>query len=89
MSSTFSTTLMILTTAPTFIGVFVSPAARSTVPKMMLAVRGSIGRYKMKKYAAAIDRICSSTCIHTGILPLKPSVTPVKNRPTTSTVNTA
>ena len=44
---------MKFTTTPIFIGVFVSPAARSTVPKIMLAVLGSIGTYKIKKYRAA------------------------------------
>ena len=40
---------MRLTATPIFIGVRVSPAARSTVPKMMLAARGSMGTYRMKK----------------------------------------
>jgi len=44
MSRKFKITLMILTQTPTFMGVLVSPAARRTVPKMMLAVRGSMGR---------------------------------------------
>ena len=49
MSRKFRITLITLTITPIFIGVFVSPAARSTVPKMMEAVRGSMGMYKIKK----------------------------------------
>ena len=46
----FKTTLTTLTSIPTRIGVFVSPTARSSVPKMMVTVRASIGVYRMKKY---------------------------------------
>ena len=43
MSRKLSTTLTALTKSPTNIGVFESPAALSTVPKMMVAARGSMG----------------------------------------------
>ena len=39
----FSTTFTRFTRIPTRMGVLVSPAARRTVPKMMVAVRGSMG----------------------------------------------
>ena len=89
ISRKLRTTLTIFTAIPTFIGVLVSPAARRTVPKIMLAVLGSIGRYSIKKYLDASDRILSSTCIHTGTLLLSPRVTAVKNVPTASVTSTA
>ena len=49
MSRKFSTTLMMLTATPTFMGVLVSPAARRSAPKMIVAALGSMGRYRMKK----------------------------------------
>ena len=77
------------TMIPIFIGVFVSPAARKIVPKMMVAVRSSIGVYKIKKYVEAVSRIPSFTCIQTGICPLSPKVAAVKTEPTTRTIMTA
>ena len=41
------------TSKPTRMGVFVSPEARSNVPKIMIAVRGSMGAYTIKKYLEA------------------------------------
>ena len=43
MSRKFSATLTMLTQMPAFIGVLLSPAARSTVPKMMVATRAAMG----------------------------------------------
>ena len=70
-------------------GVLVSPAARSAVPKMMPAVRGSSGRYKIRKYLEAVGRIWGSTCIQTGIAPLRAVVRMVQAVPITSTERTA
>ena len=70
-------------------GVLVSPAARSTVPNRMLAVRNSMGTYRMKKYRWVSSRMEGSTCIHTGTMGLKPSVSAVKSTPTTQTIMAA
>ena len=70
-------------------GVLVSPTARRTVPKMMVAVRGSMGRYKMKKYCPASRRSGSSTRIQTGITPDRPRVRTVKKPPQTAVTSTA
>ena len=83
------TTLMILTHTPTFMGVLVSPAARSTVPKMIVAERKSMGVYRMKKYCVARGRTDSATCIHTGTMPLRPRVTMVKITPALTVTMTA
>ena len=53
----FNTTFVIFTHPPTRMGVFVSPTARKTVPKIMEAVRNSMGAYRMKKYLDAIGRM--------------------------------
>ena len=89
MRRKFKTTLIRFTSTPIFMGDFVSPADRSTVPKMMLAVLGSIGRYKIRKYCDAISLIFTSTCIHTGTIPLKDTVTAVKKMPKISVIKTA
>ena len=70
-------------------GVLVSPAARSTVPRMMLAVRNSMGRYRMKKYREAAGRMWGSARIQTGIRPLRETVRTVHAPPMTSTDSTA
>ena len=67
---------------PTRMGVLVSPAARSTVPKRMLAVRKSMGTYRMKKYRWVSSRMAGSTCIHTGTMGLRLRVSAVKSAPT-------
>ena len=55
----------------------------------MVAARGSMGRYKIKKYREASPRIAGSICIHTGITPLSDSVTAVNSVPETSAASTA
>ncbi len=89
MNRKFKITFVRFTTTPIFMGDFVSPAARSTVPKMVLAVRNNIGKYKIRKYCPAKSRIPSSTCIHTGICPDKATVITVTATPTTSTESNA
>ena len=74
---------------PTFMGVLVSPAARRTVPKMIVAARKSMGVYRMKKYRLAVGRMAGSTCIHTGITPLRPRVTAVNTTPAAAVTITA
>ena len=76
---------MQFTHTPTFMGVLVSPAARRAVPKMMLAVRGSRGRYRIRKYREAVGRMRGSTCIQTGITPLREVTSTVESMPITST----
>lgn len=89
MRRKFSATLIRLTKTPIFIGDLVSPAERSTVPKMMLAARGSMGRYKIRKYLEDMARMAGSTCIHTGTRPLKEVVTMVKKMPRITVIKTA
>ena len=55
MSRKLSVTFTMFTSTPTRMGVLVSLAARSAVPKMMVAARGSMGRYRMKKYCDAMS----------------------------------
>ena len=70
-------------------GVLVSPAPRSTAPKIIDAARNSMGVYKTKKYVAAVLRISGSTCIRTGTMGERASVRTVNKIPDTSTASTA
>ena len=47
-------------------GVFISLAARSTEPKMMLLARNSMGAHTMAKYTAASRRISGSAPSQAG-----------------------
>ena len=80
---------MILTAMLTFSGVLVSPAARSTVPKMISIVRNRLAVYSVKKYRDAILRMAASACIQMGICPLRDSVAAMTSTPTTSATSTA
>lgn len=70
-------------------GVRVSPDARSTVPKMIVALRNSMGIYRMKKYSAASERRCGSAFIHSGIFAASKRGSIVNRTPESSTASTA
>ena len=70
-------------------GVLVSPAARSTVPRTMLDVRNSMGRYRIRKYREARGRMEASARIQMGIRPLRETVSTVQVPPMSKTDSTA
>ena len=62
---------MIFTSSPTHIGVLVSPTARRTVPKIILAARNSIGVYRIKTVSYT-HLIAPNCCFTTAEHPLDP-----------------